>query len=220
MVKIPFGWLPGHWGLSGHIREEARILYEISDPYEQELALIKLRYKTNQHNRDLEIVELDNRFGKFEDEYSYEETKLRLSIKAKFQDEDDEVKIKELNRGLNKLKLKYKKISELEYEKEMADIEDQPWVGVKNSTYDPKNGLGGLEFELDWNDSFIKFLNDNGYTGLTDQMTVEAWFNDLCKSVVAEEGLDEYVAALENISAKPFSGVQRVDLGDDHSEYS
>lgn len=220
MVKIPFGWLPGHWGLSGHIREEAKILYEISDPYEQEYALINLRFKNNPEIKELELIELNQRFKKFETDYDYEEAKLKIIVNNKFKDEQETVRDNEVKRALLKLKLKYEKISNLEYEREWADLTEEPWVGVKNSTYNPKNGLGGLEFELDWNDYFIKFLNENGYNGLTDQMTVESWFNDLCKSVVAEEGLDEYVAALENITTKPFSGVRRKDLDSDLSEYS
>lgn len=210
MFKLPFGYLPGHWGLRGHIREEAKILYEIEDPYDQEIALAKLRFK-NDRPQKLEILEIDYKYGKIANEYEYELAKISIS----FEDE----KIQKIKKA--ELDLKFNKLSETEYEKEISNLNNQPWVGIKNSNYDPKNGLGGLAFELDWNEQFIIFLSENGYKGLSDQLVVEAWFNDLCKSVIAEEGMDNYVEAMEtgaNNSLLPL--INRKDIDGDRSEFS
>ena len=38
---LPFGWLPGHWGLAGDTRERARIEYEY-DGFDRESQLLEL----------------------------------------------------------------------------------------------------------------------------------------------------------------------------------
>lgn len=207
--KLPFGWLPGHWGLAGHIRQEAKILYEISDPYEQEKELAKL--KLSGQELDLKLLDIDWSFKKIASEYDYEIKKVELLNSDKETIEKEKLKLNH----------KYEKITDLEYEKELALLNKEPWVGVKNSSYDPKSGLGGLEFELDWNEYFITYLTENGYKGLSDQQVVEMWFNDLCKSVVAEEGIDEYITALENGAiVQSSSGVVRKDIDGDRTEFS
>ena len=35
-------------------------------------------------------------------------------------------------------------------------------------------------------------LRDNGYEGSEDEMIVDKWFGDLCKTIVREEIEDEY----------------------------
>lgn len=210
MFKIPFGFLPGHWGLSGKHREEAKIYYEISDPYEQGIALTKL-HSESEDDFIIKKLNLDLKFGKI--------TKKEFDIEhVKLTHKNDK---SQLEIGLLDVKLKYGEITDLEYEKQANTIKNEPWVGIKNSNYNPKDGLGGLAFELDWNEQFIAFLAENGYKGLTDQLVVEAWFNDLCKSVVAEEGLEEYMAAIENENVTSLLPViNRKDLGDDRSEFS
>ncbi|PJB20127.1 MAG: hypothetical protein CO117_02090, partial [Flavobacteriaceae bacterium CG_4_9_14_3_um_filter_33_16] len=70
---------------------------------------------------------------------------------------------------------------------------------------------------------FIIFLTENGYKGVNDQTVVEEWFNDLCKSVVAEDGLDEYLSAMENenlSSTGILPVINKKDLGGVRSEFS
>lgn len=213
-MKLPFGFLPAHWGLKGKLREEAKIIYEINDPYLQEKSLLELnhKYSTNdEKSLKLSFLDLDKKFNKFKNDYDYQEARINLL-------HDDQT---EKERALLKLKFENEKISELDYERELSLIDKQPWVGVKKSSYDPKEGLGGLEFELDWNEYFITFLTENGYKGLSDQQIVENWFNDLCKSVVAEEGLEEYIAALETGTiVQSSNGITKKDIDGDRTEFS
>jgi hypothetical protein len=52
----------------------------------------------------------------------------------------------------------------------------------------PSNGY----FELDWNAHFVAMLRENGYEGEEDELIVDKWFSDLCKTIVREEIEDEY----------------------------
>ena len=70
-------------------------------------------------------------------------------------------------------------------EKKLADIDGKPYVTVLNTHFDPNNPKQGY-FELDWNQSFIEMLGKNGYSGITDDETVNKWFDDLCKGIVLE----------------------------------
>ena len=45
--------------------------------------------------------------------------------------------------------------------------------------------------ELDWNDNFVAFLHDNGYTGENDESVVNKWFNDVCRTVLIQEASDQ-----------------------------
>ena len=67
-------------------------------------------------------------------------------------------------------------------EKKLADIDGKPYVTVLNTHFDPNNPKQGY-FELDWNQSFIDMLGKNGYSGITDDETVNKWFDDLCKGI-------------------------------------
>ena len=53
----------------------------------------------------------------------------------------------------------------------------------------PENAKAGY-IELDWNDHFVKFLHENGYTGTSDEDVVNKWFNDVCRTVLIQEQAD------------------------------
>lgn len=72
-------------------------------------------------------------------------------------------------------------------EKELATINEKPWVKVINVTMaDPKDPSTGF-FELDWNEKFVDSLIEAGYSGRTAEETVDMWFNDLCRGVVNDD---------------------------------
>jgi len=73
--------------------------------------------------------------------------------------------------------------------KEEATLNKKPWVGVLDTHINLENPRNGF-FELDWNDYFIDQLRVAGYKGETDEELVDHWFKDLCRNVLAEEGLD------------------------------
>jgi hypothetical protein len=70
--------------------------------------------------------------------------------------------------------------------KEIATANHEPWIEIVGLDVDPTNLSEGA-FDLDWNDIFIARLVKAGYRGRNDQEIVDQWFQDICKSVVAEE---------------------------------
>tara|TARA_B100000900_G_scaffold375632_1_gene357882 strand:+ start:2394 stop:2678 length:285 start_codon:yes stop_codon:yes gene_type:complete len=90
--------------------------------------------------------------------------------------------MKFMKKAMAKMRLKDDKL-----EKELATINEKPWVKVINVTMaDPKDPSTGF-FELDWNEKFVDSLIEAGYSGRTAEETVDMWFNDLCRGVVNDD---------------------------------
>jgi hypothetical protein len=73
--------------------------------------------------------------------------------------------------------------------KEIATENKEPWVAVLDTHVNKENIRNGF-FELDWNEYFVLNLRTAGYTGATDEEIVDKWFQDLCRNIGAEEGVD------------------------------
>jgi hypothetical protein len=73
--------------------------------------------------------------------------------------------------------------------KELATEKKEPWVAVLDTHVNKENVRNGF-FELDWNDYFVLQLRSAGYTGDSDEAVVDKWFQELCKNVGAEDGVD------------------------------
>lgn len=62
-----------------------------------------------------------------------------------------------------------------------ADKEkNEPWVDIVSDGLDP---IKGLHMKLDWNDAFIVYLRQNGYTGAADETVVGKWLVDLYRHI-------------------------------------
>jgi hypothetical protein len=73
--------------------------------------------------------------------------------------------------------------------KERATEAKEPWVAVLDTHVNKENVKNGF-FELDWNEYFVLQLKEAGYKGDTDEAVVDLWFQELCKNVGAEAGVD------------------------------
>lgn len=73
--------------------------------------------------------------------------------------------------------------------KEEATYNKQPWVGVLETHVNPDNPSNGF-FELDWNEFFVLQLKSHGYDGPTEESIVDAWFQNLCRNIGNEAGMD------------------------------
>lgn len=60
---------------------------------------------------------------------------------------------------------------DIDAEREKYAESDEPWVTVIGDGIDK----GQLKLELDWNEAFIKFLLENGFTGKNDEEIVARW---------------------------------------------
>ena len=98
----------------------------------------------------------------------------------------------DIDREVAKLDIKFKndKIGKYEYDKEIANLKKLPYVNVVHLDVNPENAKAGY-MELDWNDIFVKFLHENGYTGESDEAVVNKWFNDVCRTVLVQEIADQ-----------------------------
>lgn len=73
--------------------------------------------------------------------------------------------------------------------KELATEKKEPWIAVLETHVNKENVRNGF-FELDWNEYFVLQLRSAGYTGANDEEIVDQWFNELCRNVGADEGVD------------------------------
>jgi hypothetical protein len=70
-----------------------------------------------------------------------------------------------------------------------ATAKKEPWVAVLDTQVDPGNIRNGF-FELDWNEYFILQLKSSGYSGTTEEEIVDQWFQDMCRNIGAEAGIE------------------------------
>lgn len=187
MFKLPFGWLPGHWGLKGKTREIARAEYELTG-FALDMRLLEIR-KNDFTEADYErrIVDTKNKHNKYASEAEYL-TALANLIK------DD----KQRALALLEIDVNTGKIADLEYMKAVATLNEEPWVTVINMDFSKGTSLEG-SFELDWNEYFVEKLRAEGYNGPNSEIIVNQWFMELCRNVAMEEfdGTGDFTADSE-----------------------
>lgn len=60
---------------------------------------------------------------------------------------------------------------------------EEPWVEVRAIVHDPKLGI---KVDMDWNDAFIVYLKQNGFTGVDDDQIIQKYIAILMKNMVDE----------------------------------
>ena len=85
--------------------------------------------------------------------------------------------------------MKVKKTIKKTDKKKTKGKSEEPMVKVLQVNVNPDNPKNGF-FELDWNDEFVNMLKQNGYTGASEEEIVDRWFQSLCKTIGAEQGVD------------------------------
>lgn len=119
-----------------------------------------------------------------EAEYYYEGEDLEKALAEINADNELDADIAKLE-----IDLKNEKISQTAYEKKVAELKNEPWVTVVGMGVTPENVVQGF-FELDWNDEFVKMLQDAGIKGKSDEEIVNTWFNGVCRTVLLNEERD------------------------------
>lgn len=191
MIKLPFGYLPGHWGLKGKTREIAKAEYELVG-YELKKRLLEIEYADQSDETfQKKLLDLDLEYKNI--------TKAQYNRKLlSFIKDATQAKLAELELDHND-----GKISQTEYEKQIATAKGEPWVTVINMNFGGKTSLEG-SFELDWNDHFVAKLKQEGYSGPTPDSIVNQWFMEVCRNIAMEEfeGIGNFAADSEaNIMA-------------------
>ena len=95
--------------------------------------------------------------------------------------------------------------------KEIATEKKEPWVAVMDTHVNKDNIRNGF-FELDWNEYFVLKLRTEGYQGETDESVVDLWFQDLCRNIGSESGV--------NMDRRGSGYINVNNLGDGRSEIS
>ncbi len=170
---IPFGWLPGHWGLKGQTREIAQAEYELQG-VELEKKLLEIRLRDNPQLVKRGHLDLQLKHQEIS-KYDYDIACAELELQG------SDLTIKKLD-----IDLEHGKITSPVFERKKADALGQPWVSMPVISWVPENAARTY-FELDYNEHFIKYLQDHGYTGSDDDI-LNRWLNDVCQAVSQEIG--------------------------------
>jgi hypothetical protein len=126
----------------------------------------------------LRKLEIDHKFAKI-DAYDYAVKCAELQLSG------TDLELRKL-----KIDLEHHRISQANYDKNVADLHGEPYVNMPDIRWDP-NDPSRSYFELDYNEHFVLFLRDNRYTGTTSEEVVEKWLNDVCRSVAQEGFIDD-----------------------------
>ena len=114
--------------------------------------------------------------------------KLKAEAEASLKAVDEARKLAdEANKHLDQIR-EEERIAKLS-PKELATERKEPWVAVLNTHVNKDNVRNGF-FELDWNEYFVLQLKEAGYSGSSEEDIVDQWFNELCRNVGADEGVD------------------------------
>jgi len=170
--KIPFGLMPGHWGLKGKTRLRAQAEYELSG-MELDMRLAEIDHDDLVQR---ELAQLDIKLKhKQIDLYDYDVQYNTIRLK------DDAL----LPEVLLDIELKHHRISKSEHDRKLADIRSEPWVNMPDIKWDPSDPSRSY-FELDYNEHFVQFLRNNGYKGVSDDQIVESWLTEVCRAVAMD----------------------------------
>lgn len=85
-------------------------------------------------------------------------------------------------------KSKSKKVETELSPKELATLNNEPYINIIKVELDPANINNG-SFELDYNDKFVLNLIKSGYKQRdddTDQIIVDRWFQTVCRNIALE----------------------------------
>jgi len=196
-MKIPFGFLPASWGLKGKSRQIAEAEYNL-EGYELDVALALIEH-TNGVEYNKALIAIDLKHNKID--------QLEADRKlARLQHPEDS---KELEVVLLEISFKHNMISQVDFDKKRADILEEPYMAMPKISWDPVDP-SKTYFELDYNEHFVNFLEQNGYSGSEEEI-INRWLNDVCLSVVDDS------TPIENEFVKTVRTVRRNDGKTEHS---
>ena len=170
---IPFRWLPGSWGLTGKSFDEAEARYSL-EGIDLELRLAEITHGDDAVALTKAQADIQKTHGLLDD-YSW----MRAHILA---ETSTDVKTQEVE--LIKLDIEFGRMEKRDGEKKIANLLDEPWVGIVEEGLDPAQGPNGFYFAFDWNDAWVRLLRESGYEGESEDELMERWFTDVCRNEV------------------------------------
>ena len=111
---------------------------------------------------------------------------------------------KEVEVALLEIDKEYGKISEADYTRKKAVINNEAFIRVAKIETDPKNpAFGGIIF--DYNEAFVLYLEEHGYGPNPDpDDTINEWFNELCKNIALDafDGLGDFTERMNEAAER------------------
>lgn len=170
--KLPFGWMPGHWGLKGKTRLRAQAEYEL-EGLELDMRLAEIDHDDDK-SQQLAKLDAQLKHGVIS-LYDHDVQYNKLHLQG--DDQLDEV--------LLDLELKHHRISQQEHDRKLADMRSEPWVSMQDIKWDPADPSRSY-FEMDYNEQFVQHLRSNGYKGVSDDQIVDSWLTEVCRAVAMD----------------------------------
>lgn len=208
----PFGLTFSGLLLKGKHREMAQAHYELTG---DDLELEELRIEHGENSFEYRAKNAEILLNSANAEQFSEKRKLELEMDMQQDKTTDEYRLLEL-----RMKFLNGEISDNAYAKEIATMNNEPWITYINCELDESEAGVGFSFEFDWNDAFISKLKQNGYEGVSDEDIVEKWYADLAKAVALEHiERSEFVDEVDEHIMQSNSLTQSTDLDDGRKEY-
>ena len=197
-MKIPFNLLPASWGLKGKSRQLAEAEYYLSG-YELDIKLAEIEHGTDTPSFNKQKILIDRQYSRI-DQYIADVLLSELEHAGNANAGD-----------LTKLDidLKYERISQQDFERKRADLLGEPYMAMPKISWDPVDP-SKTYFELDYNQPFVEYLRENGYTGI-DEDVINKWLNDVCSSILSE------MAPVDPEFVSNVRKVRRIDGKTEHS---
>lgn len=103
---------------------------------------------------------------------------IKNQVRAEIQKDDAELKDELRKKRANEKRLRTQYINKME-------LSDVPWFTLTAMAPDEDNS--GLEYQMDWNVSFQKFLIGNKITGIDDVERVEHWLIEMLHNIIEQK---------------------------------
>lgn len=149
--------------------------------------------------------------------YNLEGEELERTLLELEYDDKEDVDYKKAILEIDKA---HDKIEPLEYEKQKATLNNEPWVAYRDYGLEEQDGRTGFWFDFDWNNIFIQKLRDEGYEAVDDEALIKKWYAELCRVVALDEGLAMDMFEDDENVEEVGSGIRKRKNSDGTIDYS
>lgn len=237
-MRLPFKLIPAHWGLSGKSLELAKIDYYIKEPYDAEIARAEL--VDDEIEKQKTILRINKKYSKIND-LSYEIGMIRLNndlisdldykkaelqIRKKYNDlterefMESELELMPDSKDKEILTLaflyKFHEITEDDYQKGIATVNEKVWWKLTLSSDNNEE----VEISLDYNEFFVKKLQETGHPGNDENEIVDFYVKDLGRKLATGESNDYDSRLIQANLDDPKMIIRGISNGDGTVDYS
>lgn len=154
-----------------------RRFHKISD-YDYDGMIAMLDHPEPGVEQSMALLDVDAKHGKISD---YEKDRRAVHLSHV----EDGI---EKSLALLDVEFKYHRLSKLDFEKQRANLVEEPWFHISGGI-DLEHGLNGVFLAMDWNSYWVDYLRYNGYMGASDQDVVDNWMDDVWRAQASQADL-------------------------------